>query len=252
MQLNEESTNIITETAATAEEAVVNIKKVIKENMDNPEVSSEEKIKTLGALVQDNLVAFMAIDEQFSKIALLIESLLRGHNDLVKNYNETVSNPSWLASVVDARIADRENIIMQEQAIIECKNKFKIVSINNDFSTTGDKPNLEIGQILTYIKYPINPEQFTESDLDSFSHNEVYVEEADGLKRITKEENKILFSAASLMLSEIYVQQVQENLTEPKMIKTLDLKDYALLDTCVVLEIPGNSIGDLESVCQKQ
>lgn len=211
----------------------------LKEQLGDP--STREDV--LFSVIKNSTDALIAIDSQFTEIALRVEAVMKGHNDMVARFNETVGNRNWLAAMVDTRLDEREKLLIEESQIGRLKELMSPVRMG--FISDEDKPKLEVGQIRTYIKYPMNPEQFTEEDLDLFSSNIVETLENindEDYKRITKTDNKILYSAASLFFSEQYTLSVQEGNYTPVVIKTLDKKDYVLLDVYLDLEIKGNSI----------
>lgn len=241
--LNEEQKEVLdklVEVSDTAQEAIDDIGETLeklKEQLSDPET----RVEVMLSIIKNATDSFSVIDKQFTDIALSMESLFRGHNELVTKFNETVGSREWLASVVDSRLADRERLAMEEHQIVELKNKFTVVrhgSVSDD-----NKPKLEVGQIRTYIQYPASMEQLTEEDIDLFSSNKVVtLEEEEGeYKEVSKKENVILFSAASLLLSEFYTSKVQEGELKPTLIKTIDGSEYLVLDIYLDMEIQSTS-----------
>lgn len=211
----------------------------LKDQLNDP----EKREDVLFTAIKNSTEALIAIDKQFTDISLLVESLMRGHNELVARFNQTVGNREWLAAMVDSRLEDRERILIEENQIMTLKDLMSVV--RHGSVTDENKPALAAGQIRTYIRYPMNPTQFNEEDLDMFSSNivETAVSDSDTeYKLVLKTENKILFSAASLFFSEYFTTGVQEGKFTPSMIKTLDNKDYVLLDIYLDIEIRGTSV----------
>lgn len=214
----------------------------LKEQVENPETREAVMVEIIKSATQ----SLLAVDKQFSNIALSIEALFKGHNDLVSRFNETVNNREWLAAVVDTRLAERERLLIEEHQIGELRDKFSVIA-HNDVSELLNTP-LEPGQVRAYIRYPSSPETLIEEDIDTFSSNIVLTCDENGiLQEVSKKDNVVLFSAASLVLSEYYTEKVQQGELVPKSITTADGKEYLLLDIFVDMEILNSHISEENS-----
>lgn len=204
----------------------------LKADLDNP----EKREAVLLSLVQNSTNALIAIDKQFSELITSIQALLRGHNGLVDRFNQTINNPRWTAGIVDQRITDREKLAHQESDIVELKSKMRVVHF-------GEMQPLQVGQISAFIRYPGNPQSLTMEELDTYSYNAVFVKEDDEEpKAVLKTENVVLYSAASLLLSEVSTNKTAEGVECIEIIKTLDDQDYPMLKFGIIIEIPGTSV----------
>lgn len=210
----------------------------LKDQLNDPATRDD----VLFSVIKNSTEALIAIDAQFTDISLRVESMMRGHNDLVAKFNQTVGNREWLAAMVDTRLEEREKLLIEESQIAMIKDRLS--SVRHGMVSDENKPALAAGQIRTFIRYPMNPEQFSEEDLDRFSSNVVETAVTDSdteYKKVLKTDNKILFSAVSLFFSEYFTTGVQEGKFTPSLIKTLDGKDYVLLDIYLDVEIQGTS-----------
>jgi len=221
--------------AETANDALVEIDQtlqMLKDQLKNP----EQREEVILSVIKNATDALIAVDGQFTNIALTVDSILTGHNKLVQRFNETINNRAWLASVVDQRMEDRMRMLEEEEKILLLKNKMTCVHF-------GEFKDLTVGQIGTFIKYPSNPEQHSEEDIERLSNNIVTTCNADGvIESVLKTTDRIFFSAVSLFLSEEYTRRVQAGEIMPRVIKTLDGVDYVLLEVFMIIEIQSTSV----------
>lgn len=197
---------------------------------------SEQQVEVL-SLLERAIITLISTDAQFTSISQQIEGWLKSHNNLVQHLNSTLFNRDYLLKIIDGRVKEIDEMRQREHATVVLKDKLSLVGIFEQ------KPDLEIGQYLTYMVYPDDAEKYTIEDIEKMSYNVVKVRTPDSeeLVHINRNDSPELFAAVCLKFSEDYVNAVAAGQCVPTNIRDKEGQEYTMLKHVGVYELQGVS-----------